>query len=71
LLEAVFWVGLSLVAGIGEEAVYRGYLQTQFAGLTNSHGMGILASAAAFGAAHLYQGLSRACTISASAVLME
>jgi len=69
LLEALLWIALSIVAGISEEAVYRGYLQTQFTGLTNSHSIGILASAIAFGAAHLYQGLARASVIAASAVL--
>ena len=41
LLEACWWIRLSIVAGISEEALYRGYLQTQFTGLTNSHSMGI------------------------------
>jgi membrane protease YdiL (CAAX protease family) len=69
LLEALLWIALSIVAGISEEAVYRGYLQTQFTALTNSHSIGILASAIGFGAAHLYQGLARASVIAASAVL--
>jgi len=69
LPEACLWVALSIVAGISEEAVYRGYLQTQLAGLTRSYTFGILASAAAFGSAHLYQGPARAGVIAASAVL--
>jgi hypothetical protein len=47
----------------------RSWLQTQFTGLTNSHSIGILASAVGFGAAHLYQRLARASVIAASAVL--
>ena len=69
LLEACLWIALSIVAGISEEAVYRGYLQTQLSSLTRSYSIGILASAAAFGAAHGYQGLARACVIAAAAVL--
>lgn len=69
LLEALLWIALSIVAGISEEAVYCGYLQTQFTVLTNSHSMGILASAIGFGAAHWYQGLARASVIAASVVL--
>jgi uncharacterized protein len=62
-LEIVLWVALSTIAGICEEAVYRGYFQRQFAALTHSLPVGILLSAAAFGAAHLYQGWRRAVLI--------
>ena len=67
--EMSLWVVLSLVAGIGEEAIFRGYLQRQFMGFCQSVPAGIVLSAAAFGAAHLYQGWSRAVMIAASAVL--
>ncbi len=54
--ELLLWLVLSAVAGICEEAVYRGYFQVQFAALTHRVAAGIFISAAAFGAAHSYQG---------------
>ena len=60
---------VSILAGISEEAIYRGYLQKQFAALTGSLPAGILISAAAFGAVHVYQGWSRATVIAISAIL--
>ncbi len=55
--ELTSWIALSVTAGICEETVFRGYLQRQFMALTRSAPAGILLSAAAFGAAHAYQGL--------------
>ena len=54
--EITVWIALSITAGICEETVFRGYLQRQFMALTKSVPSGILLSAAAFGAAHAYQG---------------
>ncbi|MGA2235595.1 MAG: CPBP family intramembrane glutamic endopeptidase [Terriglobales bacterium] len=54
--EITLWIALSLTAGICEETIFRGYLQRQFMALTKSAPAGILLSAAAFGAAHAYQG---------------
>jgi membrane protease YdiL (CAAX protease family) len=56
-IELTFWIALSVTAGICEETIFRGYLQRQFMGLTKSAPAGILLSAAAFGAAHAYQGV--------------
>ncbi|HEV8074658.1 MAG TPA: CPBP family intramembrane glutamic endopeptidase [Candidatus Acidoferrum sp.] len=55
-IELTFWIALSVTAGICEETIFRGYLQRQFMALTKSAPVGILLSAAAFGAAHAYQG---------------
>jgi membrane protease YdiL (CAAX protease family) len=55
-VEITVWMALSITAGICEETVFRGYLQRQFTALTKSVPAGILLSAAAFGAAHAYQG---------------
>ena len=55
--ELTVWIALSITAGICEETVFRGYLQRQFMALTKSVPAGILLSAAAFGAAHAYQGI--------------
>jgi len=54
--EITLWLALSVTAGICEETIFRGYLQRQFMALTKSAPAGILLSAAAFGAAHAYQG---------------
>jgi membrane protease YdiL (CAAX protease family) len=54
--EITVWIALSITAGICEETVFRGYLQRQFMALTKNVPTGILLSAAAFGAAHAYQG---------------
>jgi|SRR5271154_3765862 len=54
--ELTSWITLSVTAGICEETIFRGYLQRQFMALTKSASGGILLSAAAFGAAHAYQG---------------
>jgi uncharacterized protein len=54
--EIALWLALSITAGICEETIFRGYLQCQFMALTNNAAGGILISAAAFGAAHAYQG---------------
>jgi membrane protease YdiL (CAAX protease family) len=55
-MELTLWIALSVTAGICEEAIFRGYLQHQFIALTKNATAGILLSAAAFGAAHTYQG---------------
>ena len=57
--EISLWIALSVSAGICEETIFRGYLQRQFMALTKSAPAGILLSAAAFGAAHAYQGFRR------------
>src|SRR5258708_16998924 len=67
--EMALWVLLSMIAGVCEEALFRGYLLRQFAALTNSAPVGILVSSAAFGAVHAYQGWSRAVVIALSAIL--
>ena len=56
IFETALWIALSVTAGICEEAIYRGYLQRQFASMMKSLPLGILLSAAAFGAAHSYKG---------------
>ena len=62
-LEMGAWIALSLSAGICEEAVFRGYLQQQFAAFTKNVPAGIVLSAAMFGFAHSYQGFGRAVVI--------
>ena len=56
--EIAAWTLLCLLAGFVEEVVFRGYLQRQFIHWARGGvGMGVLASAVLFGAAHAYQGV--------------
>ncbi len=55
-LESLFWIALSVTAGICEEAIYRGYLQRQFIAFSKSATIGIVGSAIVFGAGHAYKG---------------
>ncbi len=55
-LESVIWVALSITAGFCEETIFRGYLQRQFVAWTHSAPVGVILSAAMFGAGHIYQG---------------
>ena len=68
-VETALWIVLSFTAGVCEEAIYRGYLQTQFIAFSRSVPVGIVLSALAFGAAHAYQGLGRASVIAVMGVL--
>ncbi len=61
--EISMWILVSLTAGICEEGLYRGYLQRQFMAFSKSAAIGIALSAAAFGAAHAYQGWRHAVQI--------
>jgi membrane protease YdiL (CAAX protease family) len=61
--EMWLWVALSVTAGICEEAIFRGYFQQQFIAVTKNAWAGICLSAALFGAAHLYQGITHALQI--------
>jgi CAAX protease family protein len=54
--ESLLWVALAVTAGICEEMIFRGYLQRQFVAWTRSAPVGVLLSAALFGAGHIYQG---------------
>ena len=58
-LELAVWFCMSATAGFCEEVIFRGYLQRQFAAITNSVLAGVLLSAAVFGAAHGYEGVAR------------
>jgi uncharacterized protein len=62
-LEISLWVLTSMTAGICEEIIFRGYFQKQFIAWTGSIPAGVLLSAAAFGAAHIYQGWKSAIVI--------
>jgi membrane protease YdiL (CAAX protease family) len=55
-LEIALWIALSVTAGICEEGIFRGYLQRQLIAYSRSPVIGIIATALAFGAGHLYKG---------------
>lgn len=55
-LESIFWVALSVTAGICEETIFRGYLQRQLVAWTRNAPAGVILSALLFGAGHIYQG---------------
>jgi membrane protease YdiL (CAAX protease family) len=69
-LESTLWVGLSITAGICEEAIYRGYIQRQLIAFTTSVPAGIALSAIAFGLAHSYQGPIGAARIAIGALML-
>jgi len=62
-LGITIWIALSMSAGFVEEFVFRGYLQRQFAALTQSAVLGVIISAAIFSVGHLYQGVAKAVII--------
>ncbi|SRR6266700_30748 len=55
-LEAALFVLLSVAAGLFEEIIFRGYLQRQIGAIAGNAYVGIVVSAAIFGAGHGYQG---------------
>lgn len=54
--ERRLFAGVSLMAGLGEEIVYRGYLVTVLTGALGGPWMALLVSSLAFGTLHGYQG---------------
>jgi membrane protease YdiL (CAAX protease family) len=56
LPESIVWIIVSCAAGIGEELVFRGYLQRQLWSLTKSLPAALLLQALIFAIGHLYQG---------------
>ena len=55
-LAKTLCVGLSMAAGVGEEIVFRGYLQRQLKALTGSTVIAILGQAVLFALGHGYEG---------------
>lgn len=68
-LEVVFWIGVSISAGICEEIAFRGYLQHQLHAMTGNIGAAVLGQALIFGAAHSYQGWKSTIVITVLGVL--
>jgi membrane protease YdiL (CAAX protease family) len=55
----VLWIGVSTVAGLVEEILFRGYFQRQVGALAGNIYLGLLGSAIIFGAGHGYEGTRR------------
>jgi len=64
-IEMILFLLLSISAGLCEELVFRGYLQQQFARMSQRIWMGIALSAVVFGCAHGYEGLAGILLITA------
>lgn len=69
--EMAAWVLMSVVAGVCEEILFRGYLQRQFRAWTGNTPMAVALQAVVFGAAQLYQGWKGAVTIAVYGVSLE
>jgi membrane protease YdiL (CAAX protease family) len=69
LAEVTLWILLSISAGIGEEIVFRGYLQKQFQAATGSIAAAVILQSLFFGLAHTYQGWKRVIVIAALGIL--
>lgn len=67
--EVALWILLSISAGIGEEIVFRGYLQKQFQAATGSIAAAVILQGAIFGLAHSYQGWKQVIVIAALGIL--
>ena len=69
-LEMALWVALSVTAGVDEEVVFRGYLQTQFVRFGMPLILAIFAQTFVFAAGHIYEGLNSVIVITAYGVLL-
>jgi membrane protease YdiL (CAAX protease family) len=67
--EVVMWILLSISAGIGEEIVFRGYMQNQFHAATRSIVAAVILQGAIFGLAHTYQGWKQTFVIAVLGIL--
>jgi membrane protease YdiL (CAAX protease family) len=67
--ESVTWILLSIVAGIVEEIVFRGYFLRQFEALTQTQWAAVTLQAVLFGVTHGYQGLAACIKITLIGVM--
>lgn len=67
--EVAAWIVVSVVAGVCEEMVFRGYLQRQFSAATRSVALGVAAQGVLFGVGHVYKGWRQAVLIAGLGVL--
>jgi membrane protease YdiL (CAAX protease family) len=69
VMEITLWILLSIAAGIGEELVFRGYLQQQFRAATRSIIIAVLLQGLLFGLVHAYQGWKQVMVIAPLGIL--
>lgn len=55
-MELTIWISLSVIAGLVEEILFRGYLQKQIGVIARNAYVGVIVSAVIFGAGHGYEG---------------
>ncbi len=69
LLEVALWILVSVAAGIGEEIIFRGYLQKQFHAATGNLATAVVLQGLVFGLMHAYQGWKRVMVIAPLGIL--
>jgi uncharacterized protein len=69
--ERAWWIGVSLLAGIGEEITWRGVQTGLLTALTGSYVIGAILSAVSFGVAHYIQGWKSAVIITVFALSFQ
>ncbi|HEY6250115.1 MAG TPA: type II CAAX endopeptidase family protein [Candidatus Angelobacter sp.] len=69
-LELGLFLLLTILAGLFEEIIFRGYLMKQFGALSGNIYIGVVASAIVFGGAHGYQGARQMVLIAAFGILI-
>jgi membrane protease YdiL (CAAX protease family) len=67
--EISLWIMVSVAAGIGEEIIFRGYLQQQFHAATRSLAAAVLLQGLLFGLIHAYQGWKQVMIIAPLGIL--
>jgi membrane protease YdiL (CAAX protease family) len=67
-VERAWWIGVSFLAGIGEEITWRGVQAALVTALTGSFGFAALLAALSFGLTHIIQGWRSAAIIAGIAI---
>jgi membrane protease YdiL (CAAX protease family) len=68
-VEVFLWILVSIAAGIGEEIIFRGYLQKQFQAATRSVVIAVVLQGLVFGLLHTYQGWKQVMVIAPLGIL--
>jgi uncharacterized protein len=68
-VEVFAWILVSVVAGIGEEIIFRGYLQKQFQAATGNVVAAVVLQGLLFGLIHAYQGWKQVLVIAPLGIL--
>jgi membrane protease YdiL (CAAX protease family) len=68
-VEVSLWILVSLAAGIGEEIIFRGYLQKQFQAASRSIVVAVILQGLVFGLLHTYEGWKQVMIIAPLGIL--